>query len=58
MFSTKELAALVISNFYSILLYNSEVWHSANLNVVLKQKLLTALANALITLPTNQNISS
>ncbi len=46
-FSTKELVNLVTSNYYSILLYNSEIWHSANLNVSLKQKLLSASANAL-----------
>ena len=46
-FSTNELTTLVTSNYYSILLYNSEIWHSANLNVLLKQKLLTASANAL-----------
>jgi hypothetical protein len=30
-FNTPELINLVTSNFFSILLYNSEIWHSANL---------------------------
>ena len=46
-FSTKELIALVTSNYFSVLLYNSEIWHSSNLNINLKQNLLTASAKAL-----------
>ena len=42
-----ELLGLVTSNFYSILYYNSEIWHLPTLNVALKQKLLSASAKAL-----------
>ena len=38
---------LLTSNFYSILYYNSEVWHIENLNSNLKQLLLSASARAL-----------
>ena len=34
-------------NFYSILYYNSEIWHIPNLKPELKQKILSASANAL-----------
>ena len=46
-FNTPELINLVTNNFFSILLYNSEIWHSANLKLVSQQTLLTASANAL-----------
>ena len=46
-FTTKELLSLVTSNYFSILLYNSEIWHSSNLKIILQQKLLSASANAL-----------
>ena len=46
-FSTKELTTLVTSNYFSILFYNSEIWHSSNLKVNLHQNLLSASANAL-----------
>ena len=35
------------SNFYSVLFYNSEVWHLTNLNENIKKSLLTASAGAL-----------
>ena len=35
-FNTEELLQLIRSNFYSILLYNSEVWHLQTLNQSLK----------------------
>ena len=46
-FSYDELRSLITSNFYSILYYNSEVWHLPTLNPVLKNHLLAASANAL-----------
>ena len=46
-FNTKELIALVTSNYFSVLLYNSEIWQSSNLKVVLQQKLFSASSNAL-----------
>ena len=46
-FNTTELITLVTSNFFSVLLYNSEIWQSANLKAVLQQTLLSASAKAL-----------
>ena len=46
-FNQIELRQLVTANFYSILYYNSEVWHLPKLNQTLKRNLLTASANAL-----------
>ena len=46
-FNTPELINLVTSNFYSILFYNSEIWHLPNLNLNLKHALLVASANCL-----------
>ena len=46
-FTPKELSQLVTSNFYSILYYNSEIWHLPNLNPLLKRHLLAASASAL-----------
>ena len=46
-FTPKELLQLITSNFYSILFYNSEIWHLPSLKPPLKQKLLSASANAL-----------
>ena len=45
-FNTKELTSLLTSNFYSILYYNSEIWHLNSLNQNLKHSLLVASANA------------
>jgi hypothetical protein len=42
-----ELRTLLTSNFYSILYYNSEIWHIPTLNTHLKQLLLLASAKAL-----------
>jgi hypothetical protein len=50
-FNTPELIKLVTSNFFSILLYNSEICHSANLRLVSQQILLTAYE-------CSQNVSS
>ena len=46
-FTTKELLQLITSNFYSILYYNSELWHVPSLKNGLKQKLLSSSAKAI-----------
>ena len=46
-FSSKELLTLITSNFYSILFYNSEIWHLPSLNPYLKNQIKSASANAL-----------
>ena len=46
-FTKKELLGLVTSNFYSIMYYNAEIWHLPSLKTSLKQKLLSASAQAL-----------
>ena len=48
-FSTKELLQFITSNFYSILYYNSEIWHINSLHSNLKQKLLASSAKAIKT---------
>ena len=46
-FNTNELLQLVTSNFYSVLFYNSEVWHLRTLNQSMKNQLLSISAKAL-----------
>ena len=46
-FNSDELKGLLTSNYYSILYYNSEIWHIPTLSPHLKQKLLSASANAI-----------
>ena len=46
-FSKRELLALVTSNLYSILYYNSEIWQLPTLKAPLKQSLLSSSAKAL-----------
>ena len=46
-FNTNELKGLLTSNYYSVLYYNSEIWHLPTLKPNLKQKLLSASANAI-----------
>ena len=46
-FTKRELLSLITSNIYSILYYNSEVWHLPSLKTNLKQSLLSASARAL-----------
>ena len=46
-FKTNELILSVTSNYFSILYYNSEVWHLPNLNQNSKHSLFVASANAL-----------
>ena len=45
--TSSELLALITSNFYSILYYNSEVWHLKSLNQSMKNQLLSISAKAL-----------
>ena len=46
-FNNRELKQLITANFYSVLFYNSEIWHIPSLNPHSKQQLLSASANAL-----------
>ena len=46
-FTTNELLQFVTSNVYSILYYNSEIWHLHSLKNNLKQKLLSCSAAAI-----------
>ena len=46
-FNRDEILLLLTSNFYSILYYNSEIWHLPSLKPELKQLLLSASAKAL-----------
>ena len=46
-FTTNEILTLITSNYFSVLYYNSEVWHLPTLKPELKQHLLSASANAL-----------
>ena len=48
-FTTKELLQIVTSNVFSILYYNSEIWHLQSLKSNLKQKLLSISARAIKT---------
>jgi hypothetical protein len=46
-FNPSEILTLPTSNFYSVLYYNSEVWHLPTLKPQIKQLILSASANAL-----------
>ena len=46
-FNSTEIRQLLTSNFYSVLYYNSEIWHIPTLKPKLKQTILSASANAL-----------
>ena len=46
-FTQAEILTLITTNFFSILYYNSEVWHLPTLKPEIKQHLLSASANAL-----------
>ena len=48
-FTTKELLQLITANSYSILYYNSEIWHLDTLKHNLKQLLLSSSAKAIKT---------
>ena len=55
-FNRQELLSLVTSNFFSILYYNSDIWHLPSLKPTLKQKLLSASAKALWTCIKNYDV--
>ena len=61
-FNKVELKGLLTSNYFSVLYYNSEIWHLPTLSPQLKQKLLSASANAiklcLTKLPLNTSFES
>ena len=42
-----QILGLLTSNYYSILFYNSEIWHIPSLKPQIKQLLLSASANSL-----------
>ena len=46
-FNSSKLKGLLTSNYYLILYYNNEIWHIPTLAPPLKQKLLSASANAI-----------
>ena len=46
-FTSYELLQLLTSNYYSILYYNSEVWHLGSLKAILHKQLMSASAKAL-----------
>ena len=46
-FNKKEILQLITSNVYSVLYYNSKIWHISSLKNNLKQKLLSVSAKAL-----------
>ena len=61
-FDKNEIKGLLTSNYFSVLYYNSEIWHLPTLSPHLKQKLLSASANAiklcLTKLPQNTSFES
>ena len=46
-FTQTEILTLITSNYFSVLYYNSEIWHLPTLNPEIKQHLLSSSANAL-----------
>ena len=46
-FILTEIKTLLTANFFSILYYNSDIWHLPSLSPQLKQSLLSASANTL-----------
>ena len=46
-FTTTELKGLLTSNYFSVLYYNRKIWHLPTLSPQLKQKLMSASANAI-----------
>jgi hypothetical protein len=46
-FTPMNLKNLITANFYSILYYNTEIWHLPTLNPILKNHFLAASATAL-----------
>jgi hypothetical protein len=47
-FTKEELRTLLTANYYSVLFYNSEIWHIPSLNPNSKQHLLAVSARALL----------
>ena len=56
-FKLQELKPPITTNFYTVLYYNSEIWHLPNLSPYLKNLLLSALAKALKLCTPNYNRS-
>ena len=56
-FNPIELKNFITANFYSVLYYNSEIWHLPNLSPYLKNLLLSASAKALKICTPNYNQS-
>ena len=56
-FNPIELKTFITANFYSVLYYNSEIWHLPNLSPYLKNLLLSASAKALKICTPNYNQS-
>jgi hypothetical protein len=55
-FDKTELKQLLTSNYYSILYYNSEIWHLPTLNTIQKRQLLSASAAGLKLLSQSNDI--
>ena len=51
------MSQLLTANFYSVLFYNSEIWHIPSLHIQLKQNLLAASAIALRVLENKHDLS-
>ena len=56
-FTPKELCHIITSNFFSIMYYNSEIWHLPKLNSQVKLQLYRASASALKLCTPNYNCS-
>lgn len=54
-FNKIELNQLLTSNFYSVLYYNSDIWHIPSLSPIVKRQLLAASASALKICTPNYN---
>ena len=55
-FDKNELRQLLTSNYYSVLYYNSEVWHMPSRHTSLKRQLLFASAAAIKIMGQSQDI--
>ena len=56
-FTPSEIKTLLTANYYSILYYNSEIWHLPNLSPYLRNLLLSKSANALKLCTPTYNLS-
>ena len=52
-----EMRQLLTANFFSVLFYNSKIWHTPSLNVQLKEQLLAASASAMRVLENKHDLS-